>query len=383
VARAPARPRAPRPPSNHVSEWFGHRVYPEVRTSPQALDDQHNRRCPFLTAAKDTPTECTKADNAKGVCTISTKPSVKATRQDWLVCPTRVLGPSMLNAFVGRLFGFAARAPAFIIPGLRLSETATRADVATRLTAGERVFIYFNKTLGGELSIPGTDASPEFSFDVTVFEIVLRDGHPNLDRFGVIEVQTMDFHGSYKHAVQNLRDGLRLFPTDFPNQLQANQQWLSEHVEGPNIANVFKRTFYQMMFKFQLGQHPRCAGCVLAIPVSVWNSWGPHLGNPKLTAHGDGTDDLFAPGTTRPAHVPAWIYVFGLDADDATTPSPLVAKNIIATDAPAMGHYALSVAPTNSLASIGSEAGMLTLARSRISALWPELGATLTADPAR
>ena len=34
----------------------------------------------------------------------------------------------------------------------------------------------------------------------------------------------MDFHGSYKHAVQNLRDGLRLFPTDFPNQLQANQQ---------------------------------------------------------------------------------------------------------------------------------------------------------------
>jgi hypothetical protein len=288
----------------------------------------------------------------------------------------------MLNAFVGRLFGFAANAPAYITPGLRLSEPATRSDLAARLTAGERVFIYFNKTLGGELSIPGTDASPEFSFDVTVFEVVLRDGHPNLDRFGVIEVQTMDFHGSYKHAVQNLRDGLRLHGADFAKQLQGKQEWLSEHIEGPNIANVFKRTFYQMMFKFQLGQHPRCAGCVLAIPVSVWNSWGPHLGNPALTPHGDGTDDLFAPGSARPVHVPAWIYVFGLDADDAATPSPLIAKNIIATDAPTMGYYALSVAPANSLASIGSEAGMLALACRRITALWPELGVTLTAEPA-
>lgn len=298
------------------------------------------------------------------------------------MCPTRVLGPVMLNRFVARLFGFPEGATAFIIPGQRLSEAATRTDVETRLAAGERVFIYFNKTLGGELSIPGTNGSPEFSFDVTVFEIVLRDGHPNLDRFGVIEVQTMDFHGSYQHAVRKLINALDLHPQQFPQQLQANQQWLSEHIEGPNIANVFKRTFYQMMFKFQLAQHPRCAGCVLAIPVSVWNSWGPHLGNPSLTPHGDGTDDLFAPGTTRPAHVPAWIYVFGLDADDAATPSPLVAKNIIATDAPSMGHYALTVAPVNSLANIGSEAGMLALACRRITAVWPELGATLTADPA-
>jgi hypothetical protein len=42
--------------------------------------------------------------------------------------------------------------------------------------------------------------------------------------------------------------------------LPDNQRWLSEGVEGPNIANVFKRTFYQMMFTFQLGHHERCAG---------------------------------------------------------------------------------------------------------------------------
>ena len=84
--------------------------------------------------------------------------------------------------------------------------------------------------------------------------------------------------------VRNLRDGLRLHPNTFPDTLQANKNWLSEGVEGPNIANVFKRTFYQMMFKFQLGKHPRCAGCVLAIPQSVWDSWQKHLGAPLVTS---------------------------------------------------------------------------------------------------
>lgn len=50
--------------------------------------------------------------------------------------------------------------------------------------------------------------------------------------------------------------------------LQNHHWWLSERVEGPNITNVFKRTFYQMMFKFQLGHHEQCAGCVLAVPQS-------------------------------------------------------------------------------------------------------------------
>jgi hypothetical protein len=58
----------------------------------------------------------------------------------------------------------------------------------------------------------------------------------------------MDFHGSYRAAVTNLRDAHRLHGRKFPKELAQNQGWASEDVEGPNIANVFKRTFYQTLF---------------------------------------------------------------------------------------------------------------------------------------
>lgn len=362
---------------NHVSEWFGHRVFPTVVADARSLRDQRDQRCPFLSTAKAADTPCIKSEASKGVCTVST--STGRVRQDWLVCPYRALDPALLNATVGRLFGFPATHPALIIPGVRLTDAATRAEVQRRLGSGGRVFIYFDEKLGGELSIPGTPRSPEFSFDVTVFEIELAEGRPHVGRFGIVEIQTMDFHGSYRHAVRNLREGLRMFGPDFPNTLQGRPEWLSEHMEGPNIANVFKRTFYQMMFKFQLGQHPRCAGCVLAIPVAVWNSWQPHLGAPALREHGDGTYDLLRPEEARPEHVPAWIYAFGLDAGAAETPSPISVGAIIATSAAAMSHYALDVAPAAALENIASATGMLVLARRRLLRFWPELAHTLTA----
>jgi hypothetical protein len=362
-----------RPPSNHISEWFGHRIYPQVRLGEASVGTLTDERCPFLSAAVGEAKTCVKGVNAKGVCTISTQPN-GADRRDWLVCPYRALDPALMRTFVGRLFGMAEGAGALIIPGLKLAGEATRGDVAARLAAGERVFIYFDEKLGGELSVPGGDSSPEFSFDVTVFEIVLHEGEPTIDRFGIVEIQTMDFHGGYGHAVTKLRAALDLFPTDFPAQIAARPDWMGERIEGPNIANVFKRTFYQMMFKFQMTQHPQCAGCVLAIPHAVWQSWAPHLGRPVPVAHGDGTEDLFKPGTARPDHVPAWIIVFDLDADAEASPSPIRIRHTIATDAPSIGHAALVVAPEGSLARIGTTTGMLGLARRRIMKFWPELG---------
>jgi hypothetical protein len=285
----------------------------------------------------------------------------------------------LLNAAIGRLFGFSGDAPALIVPGIRLAVTATRAEVEARLASGSRVFIYFDDKLGGELSIPGTTRSPELSFDVTVFEIELMQKQPHVGRFGIIEIQTMDFHGSYRSAVRNLREALRMFGGDFAGTLQTRPEWLSEGMEGPNIANVFKRTFYQMMFKFQLGQHPRCAGCVMAIPMAVWNSWQPHLGAPELRKHGDGTYDLLRLSEPRPERVPAWIYAFGLDAVSDATPSPISIGTIIATTAAAMSHYAFDVAPVAALENITSATGMLILARRRLHRFWPELAATLTA----
>lgn len=367
-------PRGPR--GNYVSEWFGHRMYPQVVTNLTSLADQAQEKCPFLSEVTGEERLCIKPAASRGVCTIST--ATAATRQDWLVCPYRAFDPALMNNAVRQLFDFPASIPATIVPAIRLTHPDARQSLVESLNAGGRGFIYFDAKLGGELTIPATPQSPEFSFDVTVIEVELKDGEPHIGRFGVIEIQTMDFHGSYRHVVKNLKDGLRLHPSTFPQTVQANPNWLSEHIEGPNIANVFKRTFYQMMFKFQLAQNPRCAGCVLAIPMSVWDSWQRHLGAPTLTAEPDGTYSLFEPGRARPAHVPAWIYAFDLDALSTQTPSPVVVPKIIATDAEAMSHYTLQVAPAAALENIGASTGMLAQLARRLRMIWPELARTIT-----
>jgi hypothetical protein len=263
-----------------------------------------------------------------------------------------------------------------MLPAVNLQRPQERADVARRLGAGELVFIYFDARLGGELSIPPTTRSPEFSFDMTVVEIVERAGIPHVGRFGILEIQTMDFHGSYRAAVRNLRECLRMHADEFGQTLQEHQHWLAEDVEGPNIANVFKRTFYQMMFKFQLGQHERCAGCVLAIPQSVWDSWQRHLGAPELTEQPDGTFTLLAPN--RPASgFPAWIFVFDTVPRGGVTPSPIVLNKMIGTDAPSVSYWALEVAPQAALGNISSEVGLLAAMARRLMPIWPELARTI------
>jgi Restriction endonuclease NotI len=372
MAKAPKR----EPPGNFVSEWFGHRVYPAVRSSPESIADQRSERCPFLSTATGENRTCIKAEASKGVCTISTL--ANRARQDWLVCPYRALNKEIVVGAVRQLFQVSLAIDPYACPAITLTKQDVRDDILVRLNAGQHVFIYFDAKMSGELSIPPTDRSPEFAFDVTIVELTLEAGAAHIGRFGILEIQTMDFHGSYRAAVRNLRDGLRLHPTNFPTTLQSNQQWLCDGIEGPNIANVFKRTFYQMMFKFQLGQHGRCAGCVLAIPQAVWESWHRHLGGPLLTPEPDGSFSLLAPGQKRSATPPAWIYVFSPDAAAVVTPSPIVVSKMIATDVAAMSHWALDVAPMAALANIDSATGMLSLLARRLKGLWPELAQTVT-----
>ena len=149
-------------------------------------------------------------------------------------------------------------------------------------------YLFFQDKLGGEISVIATDRSPEMAFDVTLVEIVYESGHFKVSRYGILEIQTMDFHGSYKHAVTNLRDGARLHEKEFPKALSARPDWAGKGVEGPNIANVFKRTFYQMMLKFELAGRGAAAGTVLALPKSVWDSWQPFLGAPQLEDESNG-----------------------------------------------------------------------------------------------
>jgi len=97
---------------------------------------------------------------------------------------------------------------------------------------------------------------------------------------GVIELQTTDTHGSYGHAVKALNSALDLHHDHFPEQLAQNPEWAGRKIEGPNISNVFKRTFYQIAFKFQVTKQDTSVGCALALPQPVWTrgnlSWG-HL----------------------------------------------------------------------------------------------------------
>jgi hypothetical protein len=184
----------------------------------------------------------------------------------------------------------------------------------------------------------------------------------------------MDFHGSYKYAVNNLKDALRLHGAQLPRVLQQNQDWLSDHIEGPNIANVFKRTFYQMMLKFQIGAHELCAGCVLAIPSSVWDSWQRHLGKPELEARPDGHFALRPPEGRFPAdRVPAWIYVFDIDQSSRVSPNPVRIRRLVATDAESVSYYALKVAPEAAVAPGGASDRLLATIRRRLATWWPEL----------
>lgn len=362
-------------PGNYVSEWFGHRVFPSVESSEASVRDQQDERCPFLSNVTGENRRCIKSEASKGVCTINSLSNGR--RQDWLVCPYRSFGPELIGSAVRTLFGLNSIANPQIVPAISLVHADTRKDVSARLAAGELVFIYFDAKLGGELSIPQTDRSPEFSFDVTIIELVNEGGVPHVGRLGFLEIQTMDFHGSYRAAVRNLREGLRMHGGKFGTTLQEYQHWLSEGVEGPNIANVFKRTFYQMMFKFQLGKHDRCMGCVLAIPEAVWDSWQKHLGKPTLRP---GTDGVFHLEGNQPETTasPSWIFVFDTAPQAGVTPSPIEITKVIQTSAASVGYWALEVAPEAALENISSDAGLMRAMSRRLKAIWPELADTVT-----
>jgi hypothetical protein len=357
-------------PNNLVAEWFGHRVYPSVAGTPEALHDQQSRRCPFLSTATESLCKCVKAAKSAGICTISSTSNGK--RQDWLVCPYRALDPALVENAARRLFSIDAARAVTIKAATTLNRPEVRAEILEVLARGEVALVYMQDKLGGEVSLSATPKSPELSFDVTLVELTPAATGPAVGRYAILEVQTMDFHGSYSHVVKDLEDALRLHSGSFHAMVRDNIAWLSKKIEGPNIANVFKRTLYQMLLKFRLAGHGACAGAAIAIPQAVWDSWQRHLGGPELTALPDGTLQLVDP-TVPVKEACAWIYVFDLDATSTTTPSPIAITKVIAADADAIAHYAFKVAPEAVLAEGGAGSLVLDAIRVRLAAWWPEL----------
>lgn len=343
----------------HISEWFGHRVFPTVDASPNAVKQQRSGRCPFLSQTLAKPTTCVKAENSRGVCTISA--SSNGVRQDWLVCPYRALDDDLLAGMVRRLYDVPAHVPLLIRPAKALEDPAIREETLLAIgpEALPRVFLYFQDILGGEISLSKTPASPELSFDITVVELLPADTEPALPgdphgpevrvgQYGVIELQTTDTHGSYKQAVNALASALDLHGNQFPQMLAQNPEWAGRKIEGPNISNVFKRTFYQIAFKFQVTKRDTSAGCVLALPQPVWDSWQPFLGAPQLREQPDGTWRLLDDHEANPVD---WIYVFDIDDRPKQDGSPAFLKVplVIGTDASTLSKAAFDIAPAKAI----------------------------------
>lgn len=194
----------------------------------------------------------------------------------------------------------------------------------------------------------------------------------HLGKYGVIELQTTDTHGSYKHAVSALRGALDLHPEDFPRQLQANPEWTGRRIEGPNISNVFKRTFYQIAFKFQVAKRPSSVGCLLALPAPVWDSWQPFLGAPAMRQVLDGTWRLLDDDTAEPSD---WIFVFDIDERPGLDgkPAAVDVARIIGTDAQTLSRAALDIAPSKAVEHAGIDDAIVLALNRRLRRILPGL----------
>ena len=188
----------------------------------------------------------------------------------------------------------------------------------------------------------------------------------------MIELQTTDTHGSYKHAVSALTNALDLHGNQFPQMLADNPEWAGRKVEGPNISNVFKRTFYQIAFKFQVTRRDTSAGCILALPKPVWDSWQPFLGAPELREQPDGTWRLLDDHEASPVD---WIYVFDIDDQPGPDggPASLKVPLVIGTDASTLSRAAFDIAPAKAVEhGRGIDAVVSTIVR-RLSAYLPSI----------
>jgi hypothetical protein len=104
----------------------------------------------------------------------------------------------------------------------------------------------------------------------------------------------------------------------------------------------------QISVKFQVTSRDTSAGCVLALPKPVWDSWQPFLGAPELHQTPDGTWRLLDDRTATPNN---WIYVFdiGDDASPDGGPAPVNVCLVIGTDAPTLSRAAFDVAPARAV----------------------------------
>lgn len=354
---------------NFVSEWFGQRIYPVVRMDLAAMTGKRAGKCPFLTSILKTGSDCVKNENSLGVCSINS--SSNGPRQDWLVCPYRVIDSDIVKRGCALIFGLKGEVQPLPVSILALDGELEKFKAEVKKTGSG--YLFFQDKLGGEISVIATERSPEMAFDVTLVEVSYSGGAFDVTRYGILEIQTMDFHGSYRHAVTNLRDALRLHGKDFPEALQNKPEWAGKNVEGPNIANVFKRTFYQIMLKFKLSGQGAAAGTVLALPRSVWDSWQPFLGAPQLEDEAPQIKRFKIANGREAQTLNSFICVFDLDNHHNASISPVTIDHFIRVSPDQLAHHAFTEVPNHMLQAIRSSDAVLSRIKTRLVEWWPDL----------
>ena len=263
----PAREADGASTGNYVAEWFGHRVWPLVDTSATAAANQTSSLCPFLSNATATRRECVKRlggyAQPTGVCTISSDSN--GVRQDWLACPIRTLDAdfTLLVAAIRTTYLIAKSVEVLVLPVTVLAVPTRRLSIKDGLARHARIFLFAGAKVGGEVDFPETETSPGSKVDVSVIEVLGLDPvtrkPTSYGKHMLYEIQTADFHGSPLHAVRKLRALCpRVASPKYHHHLQASPEIAGQGVEGPNKANIFKRTIYQMIIKIQLASHNDC-----------------------------------------------------------------------------------------------------------------------------
>jgi len=346
---------------NFIAEWFGHRVWSIVDASDAAVRNQCACRCPFLSGATASDVICVKnargMDEPTGVCTISSDSN--GSRQDWLACPHRTLDAdfTLIVSAIRTTYKISKEVQVLALPVTVLHLADKRAAILRHLSTGGRLFLFSANKIGGEVDLPETETSPGSKVDVSVIEVLAVEGTGEPSRFGqhmLYEIQTADFHGSPLHAVRKLRSVCATKPgAGYHNALGADPSIAGAEVEGPNKANIFKRTVYQLILKIQLSEHVDCAGFVMILPVPVWDSWLRHLGNPKMRQLEGNLVQMVTPAdddtkVLTPAR--AWIFVFDIDRESVESPQPIKLIQRIATTSAALVHYAFQTAAEEAMA---------------------------------
>jgi hypothetical protein len=246
-----------------------------------------------------------------------------------------------------------------LLPLTVLHHPKQRQKIRRAFRTGTRVFLFASQKLGGEIDLPETDASPGAAVDMSVIEVTAADPDGKPSQFGdhlFYEIQTSDFHGSPLHAAALLRD---LCPRGSAHKgdhdrLKEQVEVCGTGVEGPNKANIFKRTIYQMIFKIELTRAPQCSGFAIILPVPVWESWLRHLGRPRLVQASAAPTTLILREPHEKEETPgersrATVYVFDIDRDSPRKPSPLIIVQRVIISAGALSYYAFELASNEAI----------------------------------